>query len=365
MKNGDKTEHLNRTGMALSPELSAELVEATSTTQPSADGDARAIAEVRIMYAQQGEPVGSIPPPATAKATLKTMAKAITGKKMLVFVDKLGERLAFERSGTRLYDALLSKFDAYGTWDGGPSRPDLEEIRDEEHQHFMMLRSTIEEMGGDPTAVTPSANLHAVASKGLCAALSDPRTDLREGLEAILVAELVDNDCWENLSDLARALGQDELAVRFDGALEQERDHLRRVRQWLGVSLSRLATGGMAESFTARTEERERRMSATDSPEIEDEGSSRSQRRSGGAASRSAGATGRGQTASRSQRASSSRASAPARGKPRAAGTNKSAGRGGASAKASGNKRGGGSGGAKRAASGGAGKTRGKRQGKR
>jgi rubrerythrin len=264
MRNGAKVEPLNRTGAALTPELTAALIEGTSATQPSADGDAQAIATVRIDYARAAEPVGSVPPPATVKGTLKTAVKAVTGKKMLVFVDKLGERLAFERSGTRLYDALLSKFDAHGTWDGGPSRDDLEEIREEERAHFLMLRSCIEELGGDPTAVTPSANLHAVASMGLCAVLTDARTDLREGLEAILQAELVDNDCWENLSDLARALGHEELAARFEVALAEEREHLRRVRLWLGVALSRNATGGLAAPFVERTAERDLRQSQSE-----------------------------------------------------------------------------------------------------
>lgn len=67
--------------------------------------------------------------------------------------------------------------------------------------------------------------------------LADPRTDLQEGLETILIAELVDNDCWENLSALAAAMGQEELAATFAPALEQERDHLRRVRGWLRAAL--------------------------------------------------------------------------------------------------------------------------------
>jgi hypothetical protein len=122
-----------------------------------------------------------------------------------------------------------------------------------------MLREVMMTMGGDPTAVTPSADIHGVASKGLCAVLADPRTTLRESLEAILVAELVDNDCWENLSDLARAIGEEKLARTFEGALEEERDHLRRVRSWIGAALSQAATGELAAAFQMRTEDRENR----------------------------------------------------------------------------------------------------------
>ena len=36
-------------------------------------------------------------------------------------MDKIGERLAFERTGTRLYEALVSKHEAFGSFPGGPS----------------------------------------------------------------------------------------------------------------------------------------------------------------------------------------------------------------------------------------------------
>jgi rubrerythrin len=248
----------NRTGLATSPDGAAEMLRASRSTVPSAKGDASGIAAVRIEYARQGEPQGSLPPPASLKEAMKGMAKAIAGKKAPLLVDKMAERLAFERSGTRLYDALLSKFDAYGSWQGGPSREDLEEIHEEEHEHFLMLEAAVTEVGADPTAVTPSANVVAVAGTGWCAVLTDPRTNLRQGLETILQAELVDNDCWETLIDLARTMGQVELADRFEHALEQERDHLVRVRGWLAAGISAEAAGRLTEPFARRAEERRR-----------------------------------------------------------------------------------------------------------
>jgi rubrerythrin len=256
MKTETTTPGTNRTGMATSPRLGSELIEGARETVPSAAGDEQGIATVRIQYARQGEPAGSMPPPASAKELGKTAIKALQGKNALVFVDKLGERLAFERSGTRLYEALLSKLDAYGTWEGGPSRADLEEIHGEERAHFLMLKDIIEQLGSDPTAVTPSANVHAVASQGLMMVLTDPRTNLAQGLEAILVAELVDNDCWENLSDLARTLGHEDLAGQFETALDEEREHLRRVREWLAAFLSRSAAGKRSEPFVERSSRR-------------------------------------------------------------------------------------------------------------
>jgi rubrerythrin len=239
----------NRTGALRSPRLSADLADGALQTVPPS-GTAQLIADVRIEYAKEADPAGTMPPPAPRAP------RAAAQRSSLVFVDKLGERLAFERSGVRLYDALLSKYDAFGTWTGGPDREDLEQIRAEELNHFLLLRGVLEAIGGDPTAVTPSANLHGVIASGLPKVLTDPRTDLAESLEAILVAELVDNDCWENLVDLAEAVGQDELARRFSDALDEERDHLRWVRAWLGTALPNVA-GSSDEPFRIRAAVRE------------------------------------------------------------------------------------------------------------
>jgi rubrerythrin len=161
----------------------------------------------------------------------------VKGNKPTVFLDLLGERLAFERTGTRLYEALLVKLEAADTHPGGPRREDLERIRDEEMEHFALLKRTIESLGADPTAMTPSADVIAVASHGLVEAVSDPRVTLNESLKAILTAELVDNDSWLLLADVAERLGHDEMAGEFRRALAEEEDHLARVRSWLSIAV--------------------------------------------------------------------------------------------------------------------------------
>jgi hypothetical protein len=230
---------MNRTGMGLVPERLDAMVEGTEQFPPAGRGPGDSLASVRVEYAKDGEPVGSIPPPAGMKDVVKTAAKAVLGKQPTLFLDKLGERLAFERSGVRLYDALLSKHDAYGAFRGGPARHDLEHLRDEERAHFMMLHEVVDRRGGDPTAITPSADVHATLAKGVVAVLADPRTDLVQSLEGILLAELADNDCWTALVALARADGDDELAGRFEEAERTEREHLARVRGWIAAAQGR------------------------------------------------------------------------------------------------------------------------------
>jgi ferritin-like protein len=168
---------------------------------------------------------------------VKTVGKALMGEKATVLLDLMAARLAFERTGTRLYEALLTKLQAAGAHPGGPSQTDLEQIRDEELAHAALLAECLQRLGGDPTAMTPGADVTAVASEGILKVVVDARTTLTQSLEAILIAELADNDGWTMLVNLAEKMGQDEMATEFREALVEEEDHLDHVRTWLQSSL--------------------------------------------------------------------------------------------------------------------------------
>lgn len=242
--NQDAALGANLTGIASAPHRSQEMISGMEEFPPTSTGSAQDIANVRIAYAQEADPQGSVPPPAGLKDKIQTAVKAVKGESPTLFMDKLGERLAFERTGTRLYEALVSKHDAFGSFSGGPSREELEHILEEEYEHFAMLRHAIEQLGGDPTSVTPSANLHAAASHGINLVIVDPRTTLLQCLEAILIAELVDNACWEALSELARDAGEDELVEKFEQALATEQEHLEKVQTWLAAAQGRVKVAG-------------------------------------------------------------------------------------------------------------------------
>lgn len=229
----NKTElGMNRTGMQMSPEDSKKMLEVTDMTHPSSQGDEHAIAEVRREYAKNAEPVGTVPAPGTLKAAATAGAQALTGQRANVFIDKLGERLAFERSGTRLYEAVMAKCQA--SQDSG-NLPDLEKLQhfcEEEARHFRLVADCLETLGADPTAQTPCADVAGVESTGLMQVVSDPQTTVNQSLHAMLVAELADNAGWEELIVLAKELGQDDMAQRFETALQEERQHLENVRRW-------------------------------------------------------------------------------------------------------------------------------------
>jgi bacterioferritin (cytochrome b1) len=219
----------NRTGIQTAPELAQELIEGAAAAEPSSEGGPGDIAEYRVDYIKEGFPVGSLPTlPASAEASADEETAG-----MAVLLDKLSERLAFERTGTRLYDALINKCEVLGESSPGPTVAQLQEIREDELRHFQLLNRAITTLGGDPTVQSPCADTVQVASLGLLQVLTDPRTSVPQCLQAILTAELTDNDGWQMLVNLAGELGHAAMATEFQTALANEETHLASVRGWL------------------------------------------------------------------------------------------------------------------------------------
>jgi hypothetical protein len=227
----------NRTGTAINPDAAEALAEVTTSTPPSTSGDGRLISKVRNAYSEEGILLGHLAPPEKAGRVKNASRRAL-------LLDKMGERLAFERSGVRLYEALIAKYDApmpIGPGKAGPPRAELEGICADEHEHFELMHEAIVELGGDPTATTPAADVGATIAAGLPKVLLDPRSTFAQCLDAILVAELTDSEGWQLLVELAEAEDLDELAERFGAARDKEAEHLATVRDW--VSSAALAGG--------------------------------------------------------------------------------------------------------------------------
>ena len=224
----------NRSGIQTNPEHAREQMEGALAAGPDPEGGPELAHAERAVYINEGFPVGSLPSlPVAAEGTAD---EETTG--MAVFLDKLSERLAFERMGTRLYDALINKCETLGEeTSSGPTLADLQEIRDEEHRHFLLLNDAVTGLGGDPTVESPCADVAAVASMGIMQVVVDPRTTVTQCLNAMLTAELTDNAGWEMLIDLAEELGHSDLAEQFTQALENEQRHLLNVQSWLSDSV--------------------------------------------------------------------------------------------------------------------------------
>ncbi len=223
---------MNRTGIQMSPIDSKAMQDVDPQLTAGQDGNDSALADMRSDYIANADSLGSIPLPATLTGAVSMTLHALRGDSPQILLDKLGERLAFERTGTRLYDALITKCEVMLDGDISMTIDDLEQIRADEARHFMLISDAIESLGGDPTSQTPSADLAGVESMGLVQVLNDPRTSIAQSLHAIVTAELSDKAGWETLVALADEHDLTDMVDDFTNALNQEREHLALVQTW-------------------------------------------------------------------------------------------------------------------------------------
>lgn len=229
-----QTEHvgMNRTGIQMSPLDSKAMQDVDESLLPHEPGDESALADVRNEYIMNADSLGSVPLPGTVTGAVNMTMQALKGDSPQILLDKLGERLAFERTGTRLYDALITKCDVMLDGNLSMTIEDLEQIRADEARHFRLVAEAIDSLGGDPTSQTPSADLVGVESMGLIQVLNDPRASIAQSLHAILTAELSDKAGWETLVALADEHDLTDLVDEFTDALNQEREHRALVQTW-------------------------------------------------------------------------------------------------------------------------------------
>ena len=228
---------MNRTGIDLSPINAQELISAARAAPPTSEGDEQTVAAYRSRYIQEAEPIGTVPVPVTLKGLAQAVIQELTGKKPGVLIDKLGERLAFERTGTRLYDAFLNKCQTRTEAARSLPLDQLRIFRDEEARHFALIWDVMRDLGADPTAQTPCADTSGVASMGLMQVITDPRTSVDQSLHAIHIAELADHDGWELLITLTTDMGLDDLAAQFRQAYTEEQRHLRTIRELMATCI--------------------------------------------------------------------------------------------------------------------------------
>lgn len=219
---------MNRTGIDASPIDAKKMIEGIEKLSPPLKGSQEELAENRKLYISESGPSGSVPVPGTIKGVVKAGMQKLKGNSPTILIDKLGERLAFERTGVRIYDALISKHE-------GTIVPleRLKHFRDEEHEHFMKVAEVMRRLGADPTADTPCANVSFVASSGIPKVVTEPRMNFLQSLEAVLIAELSDNAGWEMLIGLCEDAGLTTEAEEFRECLKAEQEHLTEVRGWV------------------------------------------------------------------------------------------------------------------------------------
>ena len=236
--NNQVTMGMNRTGAQMAPSSVDDAKSYARARLGEGRRDGQASAALHADYIWEADAVGSVPIPGTLKGVAGAVASKLKGAEPSVLLDKLGERLAFERTGVRLYEALITKLSAAGEderSDAGSdiNQAELRSILEDEESHFRLLSEAIRTMGADPTAMTPAADVAGVNAAGWLQVINDPRTTVAQALTTMLSAELADGAGWELLIELATAAGYDEMAESFAVAEQAERRHAQLVKGWL------------------------------------------------------------------------------------------------------------------------------------
>lgn len=158
------------------------------------------------------------------------------GEEPTQLIDKIGERIAYEKIVIHLYEKLLEKHQASDQADLPPYEL-LKQFHREEVDHYRLLSDVMEMLGGDPRKLTPSGRIENLAENGWIKVLNDPQSTFDQCLHILHLAELGDNDSWELLVELAEISDLKEIAVEFRNCLAQEEGHILNVRNWIRAHL--------------------------------------------------------------------------------------------------------------------------------
>src|SRR5690349_20686069 len=93
--------------------------------------------------------------------------KKLAAKNPAKVIDLLNERLAFERAGVKLYDAIVERLRQTPDPILKPLLGQMQEHRDEEKEHEEWLEAQIRELGGDVHAPTEKSLLVQTESEGI------------------------------------------------------------------------------------------------------------------------------------------------------------------------------------------------------
>ena len=160
---------------------------------------------------------------------------ALTADELGAFLLKVGERLYFEKTILKGYDALISKCELFSA-DLLPAELDiidLVEIRSQKHRFVKLLASTLEGLGGEGLSERPPSGSLLLAITGVCRAIEDVTAGIEQSLECLLIAELADDEGWDLLICDCDDLGLAGLSASLDSVQEISESHTEMVREWI------------------------------------------------------------------------------------------------------------------------------------
>lgn len=146
-------------------------------------------------------------------------------------LDVLSGRLAFERTGVTLYDAVIQKIERAGEPRYHVLIDQLRHNRNEEKEHEEWLEAQIRALGGSAHETTTMSQLELEESTGIKSVIVDGHQKVLHLLHALLAAELADNAGWDLLVKLADDTGDTAAKAQFAKRLAEEVKHLAFIRE--------------------------------------------------------------------------------------------------------------------------------------
>lgn len=146
-------------------------------------------------------------------------------------LDLLLGRLAFERTGVKLYDSVIHKIERGAEPRYHRLLDQLHHIRDEEKEHEEWLEAQIRALGGTAHETSDMSMLEVEESAGIKNVIVDGHQKVLHLLHALLAAELADNAGWDLLVKLADDAGDRAAKLELGKRLAQEVQHLAFIRE--------------------------------------------------------------------------------------------------------------------------------------
>ncbi len=146
-------------------------------------------------------------------------------------IDLLCERLAFERSGVKLYDKILTEMKASQNPQITKMLEPMQEHRDQEKEHEEWLEAQIRSLGADDKKPTEMSRLVTKESQGIEEVVLKGTGQIAHLFHALLAAELVDNAGWDLLVQLADEADDSKARREFKKRLHEEEEHLILMRE--------------------------------------------------------------------------------------------------------------------------------------
>lgn len=144
-------------------------------------------------------------------------------------LDLLTERLTFERTGVKLYDNVIAEVKK--SKDAAIARmvPQLSKHRDQEKEHEEWLEEQVRALGSDAHTETDLSELIMREARGVKEVV-ETDDELPHLFHALLTAELVDENGWKLLVQLADEAEDEEALRGFIQRAREEEDHLLYMR---------------------------------------------------------------------------------------------------------------------------------------